>query len=143
MEGDMMPDLDPDTGLPQALGHAFDTFESIRQLARACEDQSPDLFAAFMSAAVAAADGRDGVLTADTAPTHIPGIGGPSQLTPGADPREVADSIAASAATLVSHLDHAANLTQTSQDQRACHDAAGAARQIHQLLASTDDAHSR
>ena len=143
MEGDVMPDLDPDTSLPQVLGGAFDAFEEIRQLARSCEDRSPDLFAAFMSAAVAAANGRDAVLTAATIPAPGPGAAGPARPAPGADVREVADSIAASAAVLAARLDHAAGLAVTSQDRRACHDGAAAARQIHQLLVSADDAHAR
>jgi hypothetical protein len=130
-------------GLPQALGLAFETFEAIRQLARRYENQSPDLFAAFMSAAVAAADGRDAVLTAHTVPSHTPGPDEPSQPGPGADQHEVADSIAASAAALATRLDHAAGRAETTQDRQACHDAAAAARHIRDLLASTDDAHAR
>ena len=137
-----MPDLDSGTGLPQALGHAFDAFEAIRHLARWYEDQSPDLFAAFMSAAVAAADGRDAILTAGTLPAHTPGVTVPGQPAPGADPRQVADSIAASAATLATHLDDAADLAGTSADRRACRNAAASARQIHQLLAPADDSHA-
>ncbi len=40
-------------------------------------------------------------------------------------------------------LEHAANLAETSQDGQACRDAAAAARQIYQLLASADDADAR
>ena len=141
MEGDLMPDLSPD--VPHVLGHAFDTFEAIRRLARRHEDQSPDLFAAFMSAAVAATDGRDAVLTADALPAHAAGVAEPEQPTPGADPREAADAIAASAAALAARLDHAAGIAETSQDRRACRDAAAAARQIRRLLAGADDAHAR
>lgn len=39
------------------LGQVFETFDAIRQLARCNEGRSLDLFAAFMSAAVAAAAG--------------------------------------------------------------------------------------
>jgi hypothetical protein len=133
----------PDSDLPQALGHAFDTFEAIRHIARRFEDRSPDLFAAFMSAAVVAADGRDAVLRAGALPAPTSGAAGPGQPALSADPREVANSIAASAAMLATRLDHAADRTGTSQDRRACHDAATAAMQIHQLLVSSDDANAR
>jgi len=143
MEGDMMPDLGPDADLPQILGNAFETFEAIRQLARSYEVQSPDLFAAFMSAAVAAADGRDAVMTAGAVPKHTAGIARIGQPAPCADLPEVAASIAASAAGLGARLDEAAALAGTSEDRRACHDAAAAARQIHQLLAFADDTNPR
>jgi hypothetical protein len=142
MHGDVMRDLDPDIDRPQTLGHAFETFEAYRRLARRYDDQSPDLFAAFMSAA-AAADGRDAVLTADALPARTAAAAGPGQTAPGPDPREVADSIAASAGMLATRLDRAADLADTPADRRACHDAAAAARQIHQLLACADDAHTR
>jgi len=143
IEGDLMPDLRPDAGVPHVLGHAFDAFEAIRQLARSCEDQSPDLFAAFMSAAVTAADGRDAILTADALPAHTASAAGTGQPTPGAGPREVADSIATSAAALAARLNDAAGLAVTPSDRRACRDAAAAARRIHRLLACADDAHAR
>lgn len=138
-----MPDLHPHADMPHVLGHAFDTFEAIRQLARRHEDQSPDMFAAFMSAAVAAADGRDAILTADARPAHTPGVAGPGQPPSGTDQYQVADAIAASAAVLAVRLDHAAGLAGTSQDRRACRDAAAAARHIRRLLACADDAHAR
>jgi hypothetical protein len=122
-------------GLPQALGHAFETFEAIRQLARRCEDQSPDLFAAFISAATAAADGRDAILTASTLPASTPGPGIPAQLAVSADPRDIADSIATSAAILATCLSQAASLAGTSGDRRACQEGAALAKHIHDLLA--------
>lgn len=79
-----MPDLDPDADLTQALGGAFETLEEIRQLARSYEDQLPDLFAAFMSAAVAAADGRDAILTATAMPARTRGVAGPGHQAPNA-----------------------------------------------------------
>ena len=140
---DLVPDFRPDADLPHVLGHAFDTFEAIRRLARRYEDQSPDLFAAYMSAAVAAADGRDAILTADAQPARTAGVAGLDPPASGADPHEVADAIAASAAVLAARLDHAAGLAGMSQDRRACRDAAAAARLIRQLLACADDAQAR
>lgn len=96
-----------------------------------------------MSAAVAAADGRDAVLTAGAHPARTAGVAVPGRTGPDAHPREVADAIAASAAALATRLDHAADMSKTLQDRRACDDAAAAARQIHQLLTFADDAHAR
>jgi len=76
-------------------------------------------------------------------PKHTADIAGTGQPAPGADLPEVAASIAASAAMLATRLDQAADLAGTSQDRRACHDAAAAARQIHHLLASADDTNPR
>ena len=36
--------------LAELLAAGFDAFETIRRAARACEDRTPDLFAAFMTA---------------------------------------------------------------------------------------------
>ncbi len=70
--------------LAGTLAASFDAFEAIRQLARQCEDMSPDLFAAFMSAAAEAADGRDAI----TSVTALPPTSGHSTPsgTPGTRP---------------------------------------------------------
>ena len=54
--------------LPDTLAVAFDAFEVIRQLARDCESRVPALFAAFMTTADAAVDGREAVTTAPALP---------------------------------------------------------------------------
>jgi hypothetical protein len=136
-KGDAMSS--PDDGLPEILGHAYDVFEVIRRVARAHEDQSPDLFAAFMSAAVAAADGRDAVFTATVLPAQAAGVAEAGQPAPGAGPLEAADWIADSAAALAIGLNRAAEHAQARQDRRACHDAAAAARQVHDLMTPADD----
>jgi hypothetical protein len=128
-----MPETDPD--LAQMLGAAFDAFEAIRHCARDYEDRAPDLFAAFIAAATAAANGRDAVLTASVFPADAEPPPGSTQPALDASPDQAADSIAASAAILADWLNQAADLAATSHDQDACHDAAAAARQIHQLMA--------
>lgn len=138
-----MTGLSPDSDLAQALGEAFESFEAIRQLARRYEDQSPDLFAAFLSAAAAAANGRDAVLTADVQPAWEAQQAGALPLAPGVGVQEAATAIAASALALAARLDRAAGLARTPRDRRACRDAADAARQIHKLLAAGDDTHAR
>ena len=133
---------EPDSELPQVLGAAFTAFDAIRQSARDHEDHSQELFPAFISAATAAANGRDAVLTATVVPADAALPPGFSLPAPDASPHEAADAIAASAAILVDWLDKAIELAATPHDQDACHDAAAAARQIQQLM-TADDTHSR
>ena len=139
-----MGNLSRQAGLAGALGHGYDTFEAIGQVARSCEDQSPDLFAAFMSAAGAAADGKDAILTAASRPSRTSETAEPDQASPCVRPAEAAGWIAASAIRLATSLDHASGLAGARQDRDACRDAAAAARQIHQLMAPDhDDADAR
>src|SRR5271155_5592759 len=102
-----MTDRDTGGSLAETLAAAFDGFEAIRRLARSCEDSTPDLFAAFMSAASAAADGRDAAGSAPALADHP--AHGPAGILPGseADPDDAADLIAGLAATLAARLEHA------------------------------------
>lgn len=129
-------------GLPDLLAASFDAFEAIRRLARQCEGMTPDLFAAFMSAATEAADGRDAI----TAAPALASADGPALRHGGharPDPRAAADSIAVLAAVLTGRLDDAASLATMPGDQLACQDGVQAARRIHQLMTTADDAHVR
>ena len=128
-----------DTYLVEILGHAYETFEAIRTLARSCEDRSPDLFAAFMSAASAAANGRDAILTAASRPSHISEAAERHQPSHSHTPADVADWIATSVIRLAASLDRASEHAEVRHDRRACAEAAAAARQIHQLMAPDHD----
>lgn len=125
-------------GLPGTLAASFDAFEAIRHLARQCQDQEPDLFAAFMTTASAAADGRDAITTAPALPPPDPATPQDNQPAPPTDPGTAADAIAALAALLARRLDHTTTLTSTTGDRIACQDAADAASQIHQLMIRGD-----
>ena len=57
------------TTLPDMLAASFDAFEVIRRLARDNEDRVPGLFAAFMTAADAAVDGREAITAAPSLPS--------------------------------------------------------------------------
>jgi hypothetical protein len=128
--------LQHDTDLPTTLATSFDAFEAIRRLARRCQNLDPDLFAAFMSTAAAAADGRDAITTAPSLP---PGPAAqPEMTTLPADPAPAADAIAALAIILATQLDGAADQSTTPGDRAACEDAGNAARQIRQLMTSGD-----
>jgi hypothetical protein len=129
--------LQHDADLPAVLAASFDAFEVIRRLARRCQNLDPDLFAAFMSTAATAADGRDAITTA---PSLSPGpatqLGGMPQ--PADDPAEAADAITALAIILATWLDGAADQSAIPGDRTACKDAGDAARQIRQLMTSGD-----
>jgi hypothetical protein len=129
--------LQHDADLPAVLAASFDAFEVIRRLARRCQNLDPDLFAAFMSTAAAAADGRDAITTAPSLP---PGPATQPDTTPmpAADPAAAADAITALAIILATRLDDAAGRSATPGDRAACEDAGDAARQIRQLMTSGD-----
>ena len=120
--------------LAELLDAGFDAFEAIRVVARACEDRAPSLFAAFMTAAGTAVDGRNALNDAPSLPPPT----GPAPVitvsaTAGAD--HVADEIAALAALLAQHLAEAATKCVLEGDRAACQHAARAATDIHRLLA--------
>jgi len=70
-------------GLPDTLAASFDAFEAVRELARGCEDKVPALFAAFMTTADAAVDGREAVTIAPSLPPT--GVAAPDQHVCGGD----------------------------------------------------------
>src|SRR5216683_3552630 len=70
------------SGVPDTLAVSFDAFEMIRLLARQFRDQVPELFAAFMTTADAAVEGREAITAAASLPP--PGAGEPSGPAPAA-----------------------------------------------------------
>jgi hypothetical protein len=130
--------------LPELLAASFDAFEAIRVTARGSEDVVPALFAAFMTAADAAVDGKEAITIA---PSLSPGPAVTlitSPLDTGAGIDTVTDALAALAALLDERLAQAAPRALTSDDRAACQEAAEAGRRIHLLLAREDnDRHLR
>jgi hypothetical protein len=121
------------SSLPEALDASFDAFEAIRMAARDCQDQVPELFAAFMMTADAAVDGREALTPAPSLPLTSgaePGNAGAVR----ADANQVADTLAALAAVLRDRLTDAAARADTPGDRAACQDAAEAAGRIRQLM---------
>jgi hypothetical protein len=81
-------------------------FETIRLIARQHELAAPELFAAFMTTAAAAVEGRDAITAAPSLPLaggQPPRYGEPAPA-PGAGPENIADALAGLAAILGSHL---------------------------------------
>jgi hypothetical protein len=83
-EGEDMPETQPIqaqlqyvSGLSDTLAVSFDAFEAIRLAARSCVDWVPELFAAFMTTAGAAVEGREAITAAPSLPA------GPAATQPG------------------------------------------------------------
>jgi hypothetical protein len=124
-------------GLPEMLAVGFDAFEAIRMTARHYQDQVPGLFAAFMTTANAAVDGREALTVAPSLP--LDGGTEPGHAAPtAADAGQAADALAALAAVLRDRLTHASALAGMPGDQAACQDAAQAAGRICHLMARGD-----
>jgi hypothetical protein len=130
--------------LPELLAASFDAFETIRVLARRSEDIVPSLFAAFMTTADAAVDGRQAITLA---PSLSPASDVTLVTTPpagGADIDTITDALAALGELLDERLAHAADRALLSGDRTACQEAAEAGRRIHQLMAGDgNDRHLR
>ncbi len=124
-------------GLPQTLAAGFDAFEVIRMTARDWQDRAPGLFAAFMTVADAAVDGREALTIAPSLPS-ADGTEPRSTMAEGIDPGQAADTLAAIASMLQDRLTAAAAQAHLPDDQAACQDAAAAAGRICQLMARDD-----
>jgi hypothetical protein len=121
--------------LPALLTAGFDAFETIRALARSSEDENPALFAAFMTAADAAVDGREALTIAPSLP---PGRAGPpASRSPAASGTagQVTGALADLAGVLRSCLTAAASRASLPGDRGACQKAAAAAGHIRFLMA--------
>ena len=115
---------------PDTLAVSFDAFEAIRQLARGCEDKVPALFAAFMTTADAAVDGRESLTIAPGLPP--PGEPGAGVSVPeaSASAAEIAGALAALGGLVRGRLSRAATIAATAGDRTACHDAALASASV-------------
>jgi hypothetical protein len=118
--------------LPQLLSASFDAFEAIRMTARDCEGRAPELFAAFMTAADAAVDGREALTIAPSLPQA--GGAGLGISVVGADPGQAADLLVTLASVLRDRLTSAVVLAVLPGDRAACQDAAAAARRICRMV---------
>jgi hypothetical protein len=116
------------------LDAAFDAFEIIRLVARASEDLAPDLFAAFITTAGTAVEGRN---TLNDAPSLPPATRPPPTITMSstAGAGHIADELAALATLLAQRLADAGAQTVREGDRAACQHATCAAADIHRLLA--------
>ncbi len=86
--------------LPETLAAGFDAFEVIRMTARDWQDRAPGLFAAFMTAADAAVDGREALTIAPSLP-QADGARPDTAAASVADQGQAADALAALASGCV------------------------------------------
>jgi hypothetical protein len=126
------------SGLGDTLAVSFDAFEAIRLAARSCVDRVPELFAAFMTTASAAADGREAITAAPSLPAG-PGATHPDLVASGDSVDDVVGVLAALGALLDTRLTRAGASAAIQADHVACREAAGAARRIHKLMTRDDD----
>jgi hypothetical protein len=124
--------------LPDTLAASFDAFEAIRLAARSCTDWVPELFAAFMTTADAAVDGREAITAAPSLPGG-PAAAQPGLLAPGGSVDAALVILAALGTLLDSRLTQASAAASIAADRTACGEAATAARRIHQLMVRGDD----
>ena len=124
--------------LPDTLAAGFDAFETVRQLARGYEDKVPASFAAFMTTADAAVDGRDAITIAPSLPPDQRGGTGVSMPQASVPMDEIADALAGIGTLLADRLARAAAMAATAADRAACTEAAQAAGRICQLMARGD-----
>jgi hypothetical protein len=136
--GDIMTRLRDAASLPDTLAAGFDAFEAIRRLARDCENTAPALFAAFMTTADAAVDGREAITIAAALPQPGRADAAVGVSGAGAPVEEIAVALAGLGALLADRLSHAATTAVTAGDRSACTEAAQAAGRICQLMAGGD-----
>jgi hypothetical protein len=123
--------------VPELLDAGFAAFEAIRLAARACEERAPELFAAFMTAAGRAVEGRNALYHAPSFPLGHDGrlpAAGPGTTTGAA---QVADQFAALAALVAQCLGSVE--AALPGDRAACQRGAQAATEIWRLLATDAD----
>ena len=116
------------------LDAGFDAFEVIRLVARAGEDLAPDLFAAFITTAGTAVEGRNAL---GDAPSLPPATRPPPAITMSSTvgAGQIADELAALATLLAQRLAEAGAQAVREGDRAACQHATYAAADIHRLLA--------
>jgi len=132
------------TSVPELLDAGFDAFEVIRQVARACEDRTQELFAAFVLAAGAAVEGRNALNDAPSLPHGRRGAAFTPAVSHAPDVDRVADELAELAAPLARRLYEEAAQVDLAADRDACERATRAAADIYQLLGrDTDEATTR
>lgn len=124
--------LQRDEGLPALLDTAYAAFEGLLSATEERQDPASGMFAQFVYAATAAANGRDAILFAPSLPSRPlhPADTGVDGWGSGGD---VQDLVALS--ELLCHvLAQATAAVPSPEDLRACRHAARSAAEIHWLL---------
>ena len=131
--------LEQASDLSAVFDAAYDAFEAMRLAFRAHEDPATGLFAPFVMAAAAAADGRDAVAFAPSLPPRR-ACGAPV-AGEGTGREQSAEGIAGAAAALsqllAGSLVRAAGSASDPGDRAACEQATACAHRIWDLLGGT------
>jgi hypothetical protein len=131
--------LEQASDLPAVLDGAYDAFEAMRLAFRAHEDPATGLFAPFVMAAAAAADGRDAVAFAPSLPLRHSHNAPTAEEGPGQG--QSAEGVAGAAVglsqVLAGSLMRAAGSASDPGDRAACEQAAACAHSIRDLLGGT------
>jgi hypothetical protein len=125
--------------LAELLDAGFDAFEVIRLVARACEDRAPELFAAFITAAGTAVEGRNALNGAPSLPPARAGPPPAPMVSAGAGADRIADELATLAVLLAHRLEEAREQVVLEGDRVACQHATRTAARIYRLLARYAD----
>jgi hypothetical protein len=121
--------------LPVLLDAAYEAFEVLLSVLERHEDPGNARFAAFVSAATCAANGRDAVLfTPSLPPRQLPRPPGEGDAACAPSMGNELNAAVAVSALLVARLSQAADQVAHPADRLGCRTAAGYARQIHVLL---------
>ena len=128
--------VDQADGLAGALAVGWDAFELIREAALLGADRAGGLFAAFVLASAAAANGRDVVGFAPSLPPgQAAATDDPGDAVAAEHVEPLADALAGLASALSARLLAAAGLAAAGADRAACRDAAREADTVRALLA--------
>lgn len=132
--------LERAVGLTAVMDAAYDAFEDLLAVSRQHEDPANGLFAAFMFAAMSAANGRDAILFAPSLPpsrnADRPAPEGvePDDTEPGDTVEDAADAAAGLGRLLADRLLEAGQAAPDPGDRAACLAAAQCAGEICGLL---------
>jgi hypothetical protein len=124
--------LQREEGLPALLDTAYAAFEALLSAAEERQDPASGMFAKFVYAATAAANGRDAILFAPSLPVRPlhPADAAVNSWGSGSDLRDLATL----SEVLCHALAQAAAAVPGHEDQGACRHAAQCAVEIHRLL---------
>lgn len=119
------------------MSEACATFEAVLEVLHARSRQAGQLTATYVTAAAAAADGRDAVITAPSASLLAPGPLPQLPLPAGGTDAAIADALAMIAGTLAGQLAKAAAAAPGLRDREALHAASLAAAAVRDCLLGT------
>lgn len=124
-------------GLDAVLDAAYAAFEGMVSVIHPVQDPASGLFAAFVMAAAAAADGRNALALAPSLPRH-PLLTVPAEQQPwsGEPPKRVAEVVVGLSHLVAERLTQAAAAAPDTGDEAACQNAAQSARDICGLLST-------